>query len=62
MCFDLRKRYNTMLLQQYEREIRHWEWSGCDLFLPGKGHHASDFFNHIIASFRHPSAENLRCR
>ena len=44
LLLDLRKRYNTMLLSN-TNEI-HWDWSEKTCF-SYKGHHASDFFNHI---------------
>ena len=49
LLLDLRKRYNTMLLSN-TNEI-HWEWSDKTCF-SYKGHHASDFFNHIYLSYR----------
>ncbi|WP_293666637.1 HAD family phosphatase [uncultured Parabacteroides sp.] len=48
LLLDLRKRYNTMLLSN-TNEI-HWEWSERTCF-SYKGHHVSDFFNHIYLSY-----------
>ena len=60
LLLDLRKRYNTMLLSN-TNEI-HWEWSEKTCF-SYKGHHASDFFNHIYLSYRlhllKPDAEDV---
>ena len=49
LLLDLRKHYNTMLLSN-TNEI-HWNWSEKNCF-SYKGHHASDFFNHIYLSYR----------